>query len=92
MTRVGGDMNFVNPVLLLILIAEVCLGLCAWLCPQCLRWVAAHLLTRADVIDVSRCEAERRMKYWLDELGLAREPLTGEDCRELPTMRRLARH
>ena len=70
-TCVGRDMNSVNPVLLLILIAEVCSGLCAWLCPQFLRWIAAHLLTRADVIDLSRRETERRMKYWLDELGLA---------------------
>ena len=85
-------MNSVNPVLLLLLVAEVCSGLCAWLCPQFLRWVAAHLLTRADVIDVSRCETERRMKYWLDELGLARESLTKEDRRELPSLQRVARH
>ena len=67
-------MEYVNPVLLLILIAEVCLGLCAWISPTFLRRVAAHLLTRADVVDVSREESERRMKVWLDELGLNSDP------------------
>jgi hypothetical protein len=27
-------------------------------------------LTRADVVDVSRQESERRMKLWLSEFGL----------------------
>jgi hypothetical protein len=63
-------MEYVNPVLLLILVAEVCLGICAWHSPQFLRRVAAHLLTRADVVDVSRLESERRMKVWLNEFGL----------------------
>jgi hypothetical protein len=63
-------MEYLNPVLLLILVAEVCLGICAWHSPQFLRRVAAHLLTRADVVDVSRLESERRMKVWLNEFGL----------------------
>ena len=67
-------MEYINPVLLLILIAEVCLGLCAWISPSFLRRVAAHLLTRADVLDVSREEHERRMKVWPDELGLNSDP------------------
>ena len=63
-------MEYINPVLLLMLVSEVCLGLCAWQSPRFLRRMAAHLLTRADVVDVSRTEGERRMKLWLTELGL----------------------
>jgi phosphoribosylformimino-5-aminoimidazole carboxamide ribonucleotide (ProFAR) isomerase len=68
--------EYLNPVLLLILVAEVCLGVCAWHSPRFLRRVAAHLLTRADVVDVSRREGERRMKVWLNEFGLAADPAT----------------
>jgi hypothetical protein len=69
-------MEYLNPVLLLILVAEVCLGICAWHSPRFLRRAAAHLLTRADVVDVSRTESERRMKLWLNELGLEADPLS----------------
>ena len=68
-------MEYLNPVLLLILVAQVCLGICAWHSPQFLRRVAAHVLTRADVVDVSRLESERRMKVWLDEFGLDADPV-----------------
>jgi hypothetical protein len=71
-------MEYLNPVLLLILVAEVCLGICAWHSPQFLRRVAAHLLTRADVVDVSRLESERRMKIWLDEFGLDADPVSAK--------------
>jgi hypothetical protein len=67
-------MEYFNPVLLLILMAEVCLGICAWHSPRFLRRLAAHLLTRADVVDVSRKEGERRLKVWLDEFGLDADP------------------
>lgn len=67
-------MEYINPVVLLILLSEICLGICAWHSPRFLRRAAAHLLTRADVVDVSRKEGERRMKIWLDELGLDSEP------------------
>jgi hypothetical protein len=66
--------EYLNPVLLLILIAEVCLGVCAWQSPQFLRRAAAHLLTRADVVDLSKAESERRMRLWLNELGLDADP------------------
>jgi hypothetical protein len=69
-------MEYFNPVLLLILVAEVCLGICAWHSPRFLRRVAAHVLTRADVADLSRQESERRMKLWLDELGLEPGPVS----------------
>ena len=69
-----GTMEYFNPVLLLILMAEACLGICAWHSPRFLRRLAAHLLTRADVVDLSRQESERRMKVWLDELGLNSDP------------------
>ena len=59
-----------NLVLLLILISEICITLCAWLSPSFLRRVAAHLLTRADVIEISREEAKQRMRYWSKELNL----------------------
>jgi hypothetical protein len=63
-------MEYINPVLLLILIAQICLAICAWQSPQFLRRVAAHLLTRADVLDVARRESARSMKVWMNELGL----------------------
>ena len=69
-------MEYLNPVLLLILVSEVCLGICAWYTPRFLRRAAAHLLTRADVVDVSRQEGERRMKLWLNEFGLEADPLS----------------
>lgn len=69
-------MEYLNPVLLLILISEICLGLCAWQSPQFLRRIAARLLTRADVSDLSRKESARRMKLWLNELGVDAEPAT----------------
>jgi hypothetical protein len=67
-------MEYLNPVLLLILLAEVCLGICAWQSPPFLRRAAAHLLTRADVLDLSRAESARRMKIWMNELGVDAEP------------------
>ena len=63
-------MEYINPVVLLILVSEICLGICAWHSPRFLRRAAAHLLTRADVLDVARKEGEARMKVWLDEFGL----------------------
>jgi hypothetical protein len=68
--------EYFNPVLLMILVSEVCLGICAWRSPRFLRRVAAHLLTRADVMDVSRLESERRMKLWLNEFGLEADPMS----------------
>jgi len=64
-------MEYINPVVFLILVSEICLGICAWHSPRFLRRAAAHLLTRADVLDVARKENELRMKIWLDELGVA---------------------
>ncbi|MCU1338297.1 MAG: hypothetical protein JWO19_3878 [Bryobacterales bacterium] len=69
-------MEYLNPVLLLILVSEICLGICAWQSPRFLRRTAAHLLTRADVVDVSRLESERRMKVWLNEFGLDADPMS----------------
>jgi len=59
-----------NLVLLFVLISESCIALCAWLSPRCLRRAAAHLLTRADVIEVSREQAKQRMRFWSKELNL----------------------
>jgi len=72
-------MEYVNPVVFLILISEICLGICAWHSPRFLRRAAAHLLTRADVLDVARKENERRMKVWLGELGLDEGPARDPD-------------
>ena len=58
-----------NVVLLFVLLAEACIGICAWLSPEYLRRLAAHLLTRADVIDMVRKETQRRMHFWTLELG-----------------------
>jgi phosphoribosylformimino-5-aminoimidazole carboxamide ribonucleotide (ProFAR) isomerase len=67
-------MEYLNPVLLLMLLSQVCVGICAWQSPRFLRRMAAHLLTRADVVEVSREEGERRMKRWLNEFGLDADP------------------
>ena len=80
-----------NLLLLLLLIAQVCLGICAWLSPQLLRWMAAHLLTRADVIDASRVESERRLRFWNGELGLNQHQLLEEADRPLPRVHGFAR-
>jgi hypothetical protein len=80
-----------NLVLLMLLIAQVCLGICAWLSPQLLRGLAAHLLTRADVIDASRVENERRLRYWNSEFGLNPEPLEVETDHPLPRVHGFAR-
>jgi len=63
-----------NLILLLVVVLEICIGICAWLSPQWLRSVAARLLTRADVLDLVRKEEQRRMQFWATELGLAEHP------------------
>ena len=82
-------MEYFNPILLLILVSEVCLGICAWHSPRFLRRLAAHLLTRADVVDVSREESQRRMKLWLNEFGLEADPLS---TRQQARLNRLSRN
>lgn len=80
-----------NLVLLLVLVLEVCIAICAWLSPQWLRSVAARLLTRADVLDLVRTEGQRRLQFWTGELGLDKhfeEEARGPDRR----VRALARH
>ena len=59
-----------NLLLLTAIISEICLGICLWCSPQLLRWLGAYLLTRADVIEASKNETDRRMSYWRNELGL----------------------
>jgi hypothetical protein len=59
-----------NLILLLVVLAEVCLGVCCWLTPNALRWLAAHLLTRADVIEAAKKEHSRRLQFWTTELGV----------------------
>jgi hypothetical protein len=59
-----------NLVLAVIVIAEVCLAICAWRSPECLRWLAAHLLTRADVINLADAATKRRLQFWSLELGV----------------------
>jgi hypothetical protein len=68
------------------LVSEICLGICAWPSPRFLRRVAAHLLTRADVVEVSRQESERRMKVWLDEFGLDADPSRTDQTVRVPQL------
>lgn len=63
-----------NLLLLLVIMAETCLGLCCWLSPEALRWLAARLLTRADVIETARREHARRLQHWQLELGVDNAP------------------
>ena len=67
-----------NLVLAAIVIAEVCLGICAWRSSKCLRWLAAHLLTKADVLDLCKAATERRMRFWSLELGVERSGFMAE--------------
>jgi hypothetical protein len=62
-----------NLVLLMILILEACLGICAWVSPEFLRRIASHLLTRADVVEAARAASRQRMHYWQGVLGLNQE-------------------
>ena len=62
-----------NLVLLMILILEACLGICAWVSPEFLRSIASRLLTRADVIEAARAANHQRMHYWQGVLGLNHE-------------------
>jgi len=80
-----------NLVLLMLLIAQACLGICAWLSPQWLRSMAARLLTRADVIDASRVESERRLRFWNGELGLNQEHFHEDTDPVLPRVHGFAR-
>jgi hypothetical protein len=63
-----------NLLILVVLVSEICIGVCVWLSPQFLRWFAAHLLTRADVIEVAKKEKQRRLQFWRDELRLDCDP------------------
>ena len=84
-------MDSINPLLLLTLIAQICFGICAARSPQFLRRVAAHLLTRADVIDLSKSEGERRKRFWLSELKLSRDIPASENREHPSAIRRLSR-
>jgi hypothetical protein len=81
-----------NLVLLMLLIAQACLGICAWLSPKLLRSLAAHLLTRADVIDAARLESQRRLRFWNSEFGLNQEEIDEETEHTLPRVHGFARH
>ena len=78
-------MEYVNPVLLLAVVSEICLGICAWRSPRFLRRVAAHLLARADVIDISERERVLRAKFWLKHLSPESDP--GVAARPFPAER-----
>jgi len=77
-------MEYINPVLVLVLVAEVCLGICAWNSPRFLRRVAAHLLTRADVVDIFRLENIRRMQFWTDKFGVEADSVRAKHHAVLP--------
>lgn len=75
-----------NLLLLTILVSEICLGICVWCSPQLLRWVGAYLLTRADVIDATRNEGERRINFWRSELGITSQTDRAEHVHPLRHM------
>jgi hypothetical protein len=83
-------MEYINPVLALIFVAEVCLGICAWHSPRFLRRISAHLLTRADVLDIFRQESIRRMQFWIDKFGLKADTVSAKQqvvLTDLPIMK-----
>ena len=81
-----------NIALLMILIAEACLGVCVWLTPNCLRQLAAHLLTRADVVEAAKAESCRRIQFWREELGVTRAELDARVTPAEPAISRLVRN
>jgi hypothetical protein len=78
--------GLMNLVLLLIVISQACLGACAWLSPRYLRWLASHVLARADAVDAAREVNERRLRYWRNELGLDQELLPDETRPAMPQL------
>lgn len=81
-----------NLMLAMIVISEICLGICAWLTPSYLRRVAASLLARADVIDAARAEHRRRIQFWREEFGVAHASLAIQDSIAQPAISRLTRN
>jgi hypothetical protein len=63
-------MEYVNPVIVSILVLEVFWGICARQSPRFLRRIAARLLTRADLLDILRQENIRRKQFWTDKFKL----------------------
>ena len=83
-------MDYINPVLVLILAAEVFWGMCARQSPRFLRRIAAHLLTRADVLDIFRQENIRRMQFWTDKFKLEADAVRAKQhvlLTDLPEMK-----
>jgi hypothetical protein len=80
-----------NLAMALVVIAEVCLGICAWRSSEWLRWMAAHLLTRADVIDLSKAATKRRLEFWSLELGVDAYGFPGDSSRGADLEHALAR-
>jgi len=80
-----------NLILAAIVIAEICMAICAWRSPECLRWLAARLLTRADVIDLADAATKRRLQFWSLELGVEGEGFPRESNRVTELENSLAR-
>jgi hypothetical protein len=80
-----------NLILAAVVIGEVCLAICAWRSPECLRWLAAHLLTRADVIDLAEAAMKRRLRFWSLELGVENHEFERESANVTELENSLAR-
>lgn len=76
-----------NLVLSMVVISEVCFGICLWHTPKLLRRTAAYLLTRADVMDAANAEHHRRIQFWCGELGVAHETLSVKPAVNHPVVR-----
>jgi hypothetical protein len=79
-------MELVNPLLLLIFLAEICFVVCAGRSPQFLRRLAAYLLVRADVVELCDREGERRKRFWLEELKVSRVTRASEKREHAPSV------
>ncbi len=79
-----------NLVLSMLVIAGACFGICLWHTPSLLRRAAAHLLTRADVMDAAKAEHRRRLQFWCGELGVRENPAV-ESTASHPIVTHLAR-
>ena len=67
-------MEYLDPVLVLVLLSQICVGICAWRSPRFLRNLAAQLLARADLMDIWEHQRKARPKYWRKKLGVEVDP------------------
>jgi hypothetical protein len=59
-----------NLVLLLVVIAGLSIGWCAWYSPVWLRAAAARMMARAEAVEEQKRTYARRLTHWRAEFGV----------------------